>query len=68
MGVIRCCRGCKPPKRNPYCHTNCPEYLKEKAEWEELRQKDEQQKQIDYELDSQREKAVYTAKKRWRRN
>ncbi len=25
-----CCIDCKPPKRNPYCHSECPEYLKER--------------------------------------
>lgn len=29
---IDCCADCKPPKRNGYCHTNCPEYLKQRAE------------------------------------
>ena len=28
---IKCCNGCVPPKRNPYCHGYCPEYAGEKA-------------------------------------
>ena len=37
------CKGCVPPKRNEYCHSNCEEYLeyskKVEAEKEEI-QKD----------------------------
>lgn len=25
-GIFECCHKCKPPKRNPYCHGDCPEY------------------------------------------
>ena len=34
--AIKCCNGCVPPKRNPYCHGSCPEYLAEKAEYDRL--------------------------------
>lgn len=30
--AIRCCKGCKPPKRHTACWGTCPDYLKEKAE------------------------------------
>ena len=66
--IIKCCKGCVPPKRNPHCHSTCPEYLAEKAAYEARRKEAAQKKQIDYDLDSQREKAVYTAKKKWRWN
>lgn len=29
---IRCCYECVPPKRHPGCHATCEEYLKQKAE------------------------------------
>lgn len=29
-----CCKDCKPPKRNPYCHSECPEYLEARQERE----------------------------------
>lgn len=32
--AIECCRYCVAPKRYPGCHGKCPEYLKEKAEYE----------------------------------
>ncbi len=30
--AIKCCNGCVPPKRNPWCHGTCPEYADEKAQ------------------------------------
>ena len=33
---IKCCNGCVPPKRNPYCHGSCQEYMAEKAEYDRL--------------------------------
>ena len=32
--MITSCKGCVAPKRYPGCHAVCPEYLKEKAEYE----------------------------------
>lgn len=32
---IKCCKECVAPKRHPGCHGVCPEYLYEKALWEE---------------------------------
>lgn len=34
---IKCCKDCVAPKRHPGCHGVCPEYLYEKALWEEER-------------------------------
>ena len=68
MGVINCCLGCKPPKRSPYCHSSCQEYLAEKAEYEQRKQKAEQQKQLGYALDNQRITAIHKAWKKWRIN
>lgn len=33
--IIKCCRFCVAPKRYPGCHSTCPEYLKERAEYDE---------------------------------
>lgn len=33
--TISCCHHCVPPKRHTACWGHCPEYLKEKAEYEE---------------------------------
>jgi hypothetical protein len=32
---IKCCKDCVAPKQHPGCHGVCPEYLYEKALWEE---------------------------------
>lgn len=68
MSVINCCKGCVPPKRNPHCHGTCPEYLAEKAAYEELRTEANRKKFLDFDLNAQREKAVQTARKRRRHN
>lgn len=68
MGVIQCCRGCQPPKRNGYCHTYCEEYKAEKAAYEQRRQEANQKKFVDIDLNIQRGQAVRKAKKRWRWN
>ena len=36
---IKCCKDCVPPKRHLKCHSNCEEYLKEKAKNEEVNKK-----------------------------
>ena len=37
---IKCCKDCVPPKRHPGCHSQCPDYLREKAEYEEWKKKE----------------------------
>lgn len=32
--TIHCCEHCVPPKRHTACWGHCPEYLKEKADYE----------------------------------
>lgn len=68
MGVIKCCNGCKPPKRNPYCHIDCPEYLAEKAAYEERKAEEDARKNIERGLDYQMARSVWLANKRWRVN
>lgn len=36
--AIKCCKDCMPPTRYLGCHAKCNKYLKEKAEWEEIKQ------------------------------
>lgn len=33
--AINCCKDCVAPKRYPGCHGHCPEYLEEKARYDE---------------------------------
>lgn len=37
--AIKCCKNCVPPQRHPGCHSTCPDYIREKAEWEEEKAK-----------------------------
>ena len=43
--TIECCHYCVPPKRHTACHGHCPEYLAERAAYEEKKaQADKKQK------------------------
>ena len=61
--AITCCNGCVPPKRNPYCHTNCPEYLSEKERYEKRRDEYKKQSDITNAINSSRRDKVYKAMK-----
>lgn len=37
---IKCCKNCVAPKRHIGCHATCAEYLSEKKEHDELRDKE----------------------------
>lgn len=67
MAIINCCRYCTPPKRNPGCHAKCPEYLAERARYDELKEADDKRRQLRGELIAQRDKLYFEAMKR-RRN
>lgn len=38
MGFFECCHYCVAPKRYPGCHSTCPDYIKQKAEWDALKE------------------------------
>lgn len=65
--AIKCCNGCVPPKRNPGCHGNCPEYLAEKAEYDRLMAQDREKRDIGNAIYSNRSVKVNNAMRR-RRN
>ena len=44
--MIKCCQFCVAPKRHLGCHSDCPEYIEEKAQWEEERARIAQQNQL----------------------
>ena len=46
MAIIKCCQYCVAPKRHPGCHGSCPEYLKEKAEYDNRKEQYNQQKAV----------------------
>lgn len=39
MTLITCCKDCIAPKRHIGCHSDCKQYIKEKAEFEEEKKK-----------------------------
>lgn len=61
--AIKCCNGCVPPKRNPYCHSYCPDYIKEKAENDAKRDEDFKRRSIRNGLIQQQQRAVIQAAK-----
>lgn len=36
MGFFECCRGCQ--KRHAGCHSECKDYIDDKAQWERVRE------------------------------
>lgn len=61
--AIRCCHGCIAPKRHPGCHGTCPEYLKEKAEYDAKMAEDYKQRKLIQNLNGQRYNAIHRADK-----
>ena len=64
---IKCCKDCVPPKRDPYCHGTCPDYIREKAESDARRDEDFKKRSIKSGLILQTERAVRNATKRKRK-
>lgn len=62
--MIYCCKGCVAPKRYPGCHDHCPEYIAEKAQYEERKAADIREKKISYGITAQRSAAVAKALKK----
>ena len=48
---MTCCKDCVPPKRYPGCHDKCPEYLKEKQEWNARKERVRSEKNRDVLID-----------------
>ena len=41
MAIVFSCKNCVPPKRHLGCHSTCEEYIKQKAEHDEARKKNQ---------------------------
>lgn len=61
--AIYSCRYCTAPKRHPGCHSTCPEYLKEKAEYDKLKEQHDKEKAVHQAIYSQRSIHVHKALK-----
>lgn len=60
---IKCCNGCVPPKRNPYCHATCEDYIREKAEHEAKMEEDRKIRTVRSGLIQEQFRAVRNAAK-----
>ena len=61
--AINCCYGCVAPKRNPYCHSYCLEYIAEKAEHDKLKAEIDREREVSGAILSERGNKVYNAMK-----
>ena len=61
------CKDCTAPKRHPGCHDKCPEYLEQKAKYEEIKEAERKWKEVRGGLIDQRNNLYYEAMKRNRK-
>ena len=61
--AIKCCFGCKPPKRHEACWGHCPEYLAEKAQDEQEKAKDELKRKVSNDIYNQRADRIAKAQR-----
>lgn len=65
--AISCCHGCMAPKRYPGCHDHCPDYLKEKAEYDAKAEEDYKRRKTIQNLNEQRYSGIIKAVKHKRK-
>lgn len=58
---IKCCKNCVALKRHIGCHATCAEYLSEKKEHDELRDKERKWREAENGIYDQRARGVYKA-------
>ena len=51
--MIYSCKGCVAPKRYPGCHSHCPEYLSQRAEYDRKKAIADQKRDIEAGITSQ---------------
>lgn len=66
MQGAECCRYCKPPKRTPGCHGQCPEYKKWRAEYDARKKERDQKSALDWNLKDQSALAARKASRKTR--
>ena len=57
------CKNCTPPERHPGCHSTCPVYLKEKAEYDRCKEQLDKERAVGQAIYGQRSIAVHKALK-----
>jgi hypothetical protein len=66
--MIKCCKGCVPPKRHTACHDTCPEYQAEGSEDFRKKQIEKQKRALERALDGDRIRAIKKIKEEGRRH
>ena len=61
--MIKCCKGCVPPKRHTACWGTCPEYIAEKAEYTKKKAEYDRQRDISCSIYMSRTEKVEKAMK-----
>lgn len=61
---IQCCQDCVPPKRHPACWGHCPDYKKERAEYDERKAEADKAKKVKNGIYCQRADSVTKAIKK----
>lgn len=61
--VITCCRNCVAPKRHTACWGHCPDYQKERAEYDAKQEERRKKERIDFGLKAQRYASVKRAQR-----
>ena len=64
--MINCCRDCVAPKRHVGCHSDCPDYLKEKRIHDERKAEIDKERQAILGIRDSRTRVVARALKRRR--
>ena len=59
--AVTCCYGCVAPKRSPYCHSTCQEYLEARAEHEKEKEKLDRVRDTKCGIQNQKYARVYAA-------
>lgn len=67
MAIIECCHHCKPPKRHPGCHGQCPEYKAERATYDEKMDAEKARRRLSNALNTETGRQVARANRRRRR-
>ena len=56
--TIECCHHCVPPKRHTACWGHCPEYKKEKADYEAKKAVEDQRRKVKSDIYCQRADSI----------
>lgn len=61
---MKCCHGCVAPKRQPGCHGHCPDYIKERAEYDEKKAAEDKKNAVAIGIYQQKAHGVHRAMKK----